>query len=141
MDDFYRNMNDFDSDAQLDIVDEEKLKVLDRIEEYTKLTKDAVKFQEYKEFDSNFRILASYISLLQDLSRLSDKEEVITDSDGNEVSRKLSDKEVYEKIKEIEEHVETITHEDLRDVETDDAPLSLDDIIPKNGGDDSSFDF
>ena len=77
MDDFYRNMNDFDSDAQLDIVDEEKLKVLNRIEEYTKLTKDAVKFQEYKEFDSNFRILASYISLLQDLSRLSDKEEVI----------------------------------------------------------------
>ena len=82
MDDFYMNPDDLNDDAQLSIVDEEKLKVLDKIEEYVKLTKDAVKFQETDEYATNFRILSRYVSAMVDLNNLDNNEIEVENDDG-----------------------------------------------------------
>lgn len=146
MDDFYINPDDFDNDAELSLIDEEKLKVLDKIEEYVKLTRDSVKFQEKDEFDTNFRVLSRYISAMCDLSRLEDGEIESTDESGNECTEKLTDEEILEKIKQIEMSISDVTHQMLSSVEMDDKDnekLSLEDLvnIKDKSEDDGSLDF
>lgn len=138
MDDFYMDMDSFDNDAQLSIIDEEKLKVLDKIEKYVKLTRDSVKFNEVNEYNTNFRILSCYISLMSDLSEL--------ENEYNQEDSAMSEDKLHERINNIELHVEEISNESLRNVGMDDRPVSLDDVDEavnkrKSGPDDDSFDF
>lgn len=145
-DDFYLDPNAFDDDAQLSIIDEEKLKVLEQIKKYADLTADCVRFQEKDEFDTNFAILSRYISNMADLSMLDGGEIEYTDEDGNPHSRKLSDDEIAEAIREIDIGVVDITHKILADVEQDDEAgvrADVDNLVVKSkkSNDDGSLDF
>lgn len=147
-DNFYMDPNAFDDDAQLSVIDEEKLKVLDKIKEYADLTADCVRFQEKDDFDTNFRILSRYISNMQDLSMLDSGEIEYEDEDGNLCTHKLSDDEIAEAIKDIDLGVVDITHKILADVCPDEEPgekVDVENIVMKSkksdDGNDGSLDF
>ena len=128
-DDFYIDPSDFNDDAQLSIIDEEKLKVLDKIEEYTAMVKENVKLQEKGDYDANFRVLSRYISDMVELSALE------SNSDG------LSDDEILDKIKEIENSVSDFNASALEDENPEnESEITLDDMMNACQADDSNND-
>lgn len=128
-DDFYIDPSDFNDDAQLSIIDEEKLKVLDKIEEYTAMVKENVKLHEKGDYDANFRVLSRYISNMVELSALE------SNSDG------LSDDEILDKIKEIENSVLDFNASALENENPEnESEITLDDIMNACQADDSNND-
>lgn len=86
-DEFYFDLNEFDDEAQLTVIGEEKIKILEVMKEVIGKTIDAVKYQEPNEEEVNFSRLAGYVSDMVELIGLE--------------NNNASDEEVLETIKRI----------------------------------------
>ena len=129
-DEFELNNSDFDDDLSplQQKIKDKKLEIIKRIEEYTALAKDNIKFDETSDFDVNFKILSRYISEMVDLNQLESEEGI-------------PDEEIEERLQEIERSVTEISVKDLRSVEEDDeegAKLSLDELNKPDENDGST---
>lgn len=97
-DEFYLDDSDFDN--ELSLLDQEKLKVIEQIKTYVGLVEENVRFQENSDYETNFRVLARYISAMVDLNNLADE-------------KGLTEDELITKIKGIENTVCEMSYENL----------------------------
>lgn len=80
-DDFYLDDADLADDTELSVVDDAKLKLLNKIENIVTELKDSVKFQETGEYNKKSETLERHISLLKELSYIEDPETDTIDND------------------------------------------------------------
>lgn len=67
MDDFFINDDELAADHQLTLIDEAKIRVLNRIEELTKECKVNLELSEFGNYENNMQIISSQVSILIDL--------------------------------------------------------------------------
>lgn len=68
-DDFFLDADDMNEEAQLSIIEETKLRILERIQEFTKKAIENVKYQE-SELDTNISIVERHFAELRELKVL-----------------------------------------------------------------------
>lgn len=95
--DFEFDVEGFEQDQQLTIVDEVSLEILERIKEYAGKIIDNIKYQEKSDAKANFDILANYCTGMA---------QIMSDESGN-------DEQVLEKIRELKISVANITFNNM----------------------------
>ena len=95
--DFEFDIEGFEQDQQLTIVDEVSLEILERIKEYAGKIIDNIKYQEKSDAKANFDILANYCTGMA---------QIMSDDSDN-------DEQVLEKIRELKISVANITFNNM----------------------------
>lgn len=83
MDDFFINDDELAADHQLTLLDEAKIRVLNRIEELTKECKVNLELSEFGDYENNMHIISSQVSILIELQAVDT--ENMSDEDMEEV--------------------------------------------------------
>lgn len=136
--------NDFDfsdeemeSEVQLGILEQEKIRILEIIKKQADETIQNIRLKLPGEEKANFRVISRYVSAIVELNTLENADD-------------LSDEEIMERIKSIDDSVKEINFSDLIKYSQDEDDFSkgsllmdIDDNKKKNdeGSGDSSLDF